>query len=422
MTEDKPDGIRWMYATLPANVVTGSLSTLISLYILSLGGGVIEVSEATIVSAAITVPAVFLWGFITDMLNQRKVFILFAYAATTLSLVLLYIANTSIGVIGVYALITFVSAATAAPINLMVMETGIKSRWPANFAALQTIAAVGTTLGLVIGFVLAWDYGLHSVIIALGVSSLISTLMALKMVTEPAHEEKRMSISQEVHSFLYRVASMPGVLIRIPNPRNLRSVFGFGGLRKLERNFVIVFYVISFIFFFGTGIFNTEYSAALNLEGLNESVVFFVIFIAMVVQAVMLHYYSKFTINSDKKAVSSASLVMRGAGYAIVGISFLFMKGTLFLVFNILFYTLASGIAYSLYYPTAYGIFFETLSQNNRGRTIGIYTAIVGLGTLAGAYVSGAASVALGFGYTFVLAALFMIIGGIMFSALPTRN
>lgn len=413
------DSTIWMYSSLPSNLAIGPLSTLIPLLIIEVGGGILEVAYAITLASAITIPAVFFWGFMTDFLNRRKVFIVFSYLFTTLLIASLFVINSVLGIIVIYSLIAFIGAATAAPMNLLVMETGNRGRWAHNFSLLQMLAGLGATIGLLASWIITGFLDLQILIIALTLSSLASTLLAAKLTVEPAHSKKRISLNDGIHSFLYRLVAVPSILVRIPNPLTIGRAFRFTGLEGAKKKFIIIFYLISFIFFFGTSMFNTEYPVALRYHGLSSSGVFFVMLFAMAIQTTVFFYYDYLTKKLSRRAVPSLSLALRGVAYFIVGIVFMAFGGGLFNLGNIIFYTIASGVAYAIYYPTAYAIFFNTISGSGKGGIIGIYTGLAGTGTFAGALVSGGSVVSYGFGATFIIAALLMLLCSYMFGRLP---
>ena len=150
---ERKGGILWMLASLPANVAAGPLSLLVTLYILELGGGALNVAYAMTLSSAITIPSVFLWGYITDLLNRRRVFIVVSYLSTALLILSLFFVKSVFAVTIIYAAVAFTWAANGAPLNLLVMENAEENRWARNFSVLQTISGAGATLGYLIAWI-----------------------------------------------------------------------------------------------------------------------------------------------------------------------------------------------------------------------------------------------------------------------------
>ncbi len=412
----------WMLSVLPANIASGPLSTLIPLYIILIGGGVMDVSYALTLSSAVSIPAVFIWGYVTDLLNKRKALIVFPYLATSALIASLLFINSVAGITLIYAVIAFVSAATGAPINLLVMENGQKQKWAHNFSLLQMLGTVGITIGYIIACVVTGVSSIGVLLVALAISSLASAFIAAKLIKEPHHiASSKLSLTDSFSSFLYRMVGIPHMLIKIPNPQNIRNVLKFRGFAGSERNFIKIFYLISFVFFFGSAIVNTEYPVSLKLNGISESAIFFLILIASGLQAVIFYYYDHFTSGKSNRVVSALSLVLRGSGYMMIGMSFIYLTGFTLYSANMLLYLLAAGIAYAIYYPTSYAIFFNTISGSRKGSALGLYSAIAGIGTLLGALASGGLIVEYGFGVTFIIAGALMLLTAYLFRVLPKR-
>ncbi len=413
--------VKWMYPYLIFSLASGPLSTLIQLYILKVGGGVLDVAYAITFASMISIPAVFFWGIATDVINKRKFFLVLAYLVTAVLIGSLVFITSIFDIILIYTLIAFIGAATAAPLELLVMETASRNKWAHNFSLLQALGAAGTVGGLMIAWVITGESNLELLILALAVASFVAAGLAAGLVTEPHIARKKSSLGWHIHSFVYRLVGLPHVLVRIPNPRDIKNAFRLGRLASAEQNFVPMFYVVSFIFFFGTSVFNTEYPVGLKLYGMSASVIFFIMLFATVVQTAIFHYYDYFARHRKRYWVASASLFLRGGMYIVIGFLFIYLTGTLFEFSNLIIYAMAAGVAYAIYYTTAYALFFNTLSGDGKGKAIGIYTAIAGIGTFTGALVSGNTVIAHGFGDTFIIAGLLMFLGSYIFESLPHR-
>ncbi|MCL4365296.1 MAG: MFS transporter [Candidatus Marsarchaeota archaeon] len=421
-TGNAKNQFRWMYPYLVFSIAAGPLTTLIQLYILRVGGGVLDVSYAITFASAITIPAVFFWGIVTDFVDKRKAFLVLAYLITAILIASLLFITSVFGIIVIYTLIAFIGAATAAPLELLVMETVQKRRWSHNFSVLQALGSAGMVAGLVMAWIITGQSDLGLLIIALAIVAFASAGLAAGLMSEPRRAHKRLSLSGRIHLFVYRLIGLPHVLVRIPNPGDLKDAFGFGRRVKVKRNFVPMFYAASFIFFFGSSIFNTEYPVGLEFFNVSSSAIFFIMLFAMIIQSIVFWYYGRFAAHRKRYWVASASLFLRGIAYVAIGMMFIYLSGLLFEFSNLIIYSIAAGMAYAVYYTTAYSLFFNTLSAKGRGTAIGIYTAIAGIGTFTGALASGNAVIAHGFGDTFIIAGLFMFLGSYIFESLPRSN
>ena len=300
------------------------------------------------------------------------------------------------------------------------MDNQDRNEWAKDFSLLQMISGVGTTVGLLVSWIVTGVSTLSMLLIVLAAFALMSALLAARLIIEPTKARMKIDIHDGIHSFMYRLIAIPNMLIRIPHPEVIKRFFRFRSLKSIERNFIIFFYVVSFIFFFGTAVFNTEYVVGLKIYGMTESTIFLIGLLGMIAQTVIFYYYGRLTKGYEETYIAVASLFGRGSSYLAMGILFLFFASSpLFYVGNFVFYMLAIGVAYALYYPASYDMLFKTLDGHKNGSAMGVYGAIAGIGTLTGTFASGIFTVDYGFGATFVIAAMLMYSCSYLFKILP---
>jgi MFS family permease len=85
---------------------------------------------------------------------------------------------------------------------------------------------------------------------------------------------------------------------------------------------------------------------------------------------------------------------------------------------NLILFPIAGGIAFALYYSASNVMVFNTLGQTNQGSTLGVYSALVGLATTLGSFVSGFTSFYFGYYTTFILAAAWLAVAAWLTSLL----
>ena len=106
--------------------------------------------------------------------------------------------------------------------------------------------------------------------------------------------------------------------------------------------------------------------------------------------------------NLTKSTVSG--LLLRSIFYGIIGLFAAVFAGFIYFAAVLILYPLASGLAFAIYYSSSSSTVFNTIGPKNRGSTLGVYSALVGVGTTAESFVSGHLSFYLGFVATFTLA------------------
>ena len=401
--KDTRGGTRWFYSQLPIDIATGPVGTLIQLYILELHGTVIDVGLAITLFNAVSIPAAVIWGYVTDRFESRKTVIVLSSVAVSANLILLPLAKSISGAALIYALFSLVSSASATPANLLIMETQRKSRWASAFAKFSMVASVGTTLGLLLG--IAWSNFLpiSLLVLPLSVLSLASALLSVVMIKQPPFSFEREFIVLQRRSLQQRLLAIPLVFLRLPNIVDFKSVFK--GLRSALTRQLPLLYLSIFVFYLASGLFNTSFVPSLRAAGLSNSEVFLVSMLAMVAQTASFLFAGPYVEKRDLRKSAVGGLLVRSACYAGIGALAGFASGLSYLGGTLVLYPIAGGLAFAIYYTSSNTMIFNTLGAKNQGSRLGVYSALVGVGTMMGSFISGYVSFYFGFLATFVLAA-----------------
>lgn len=412
--------LNWIYTTIFANISMGPLSTIVVLYILASGGGVIEAAYAITAGTAITIPASYIWGKISDLYQRRKAQIIVSYIGLAGPLLALFFINNVLDIILMYALYSFFITANASPLNLLVMETSSKDAWSRVFSKLQLAAAVGGTVGYAFAFVVTDIISLKFLILILFFISLISIITSAIFVPEPAKKIDEAIFVTESSAFLSRMLTNSIVFIKTTNVNIIKIIKSFK-FRNLMHSNLSKLYCAIFVFFVGSGLFNTVYPAGLEKNGLSESTIFLIIFIAMIVQTITFYYLGSTPHNIATSHGLYSALFLRTGAYVMIGIIFFFSRNLIFYS-NLIFYPLASGVGYSIFYTASSVLVFHAIGENGRGMALGVYNAIIGIGYLIGALFSGYVSYYIGFWFTFILAGIIVMSSYFLFSLIDFRR
>lgn len=408
---DKPRRLAWVYSTLPIALATGPLSTLVTLYLIQLNGltlGTIYASLAAAVYNGVGIPAAIFWGFATDRVHRRRLMVLSSYALIGLILVSFYFDQTTAGTIARYSVISFVSVASATPLNLLIMETETKNRWAEAFARLSMVSSVGTVIGLVLGTV--WTDVLPKqltlLFIPLGLFGLASAGLVVIMITEPTFIFERETVALRKPSFFSRLLTNPVFFLNIPRASDFRRVFR--GLRSSMTSYVPLFYISTILFYFSSGLFNTVFVPAMQKHLLSDNEIFSVILAGMVTQTLAFQLAGKYISERPLMTTSIQGLLLRGWCYVLMGAAVLFFAGNTFFAEALILYSLASGLAFAFYYTSSNTMMFNTVQGKNAGSALGVYSAVVGIAGTVGALLSGFVSIYMGFYTTFVVAGILL--------------
>ncbi len=413
-------GARWFYSQLPVDVATGPVSTLIQLYILELHGTVIDVGIVITLFNAVSIPAAVIWGYVTDRFQSRRTILALSCVAISANLIVLPLAKSISGVALIYALFSLVSSASATPANLLIMETQRKSRWASAFARFSMVSSVGTTSGLLLG--IAWSSFLPISLLVLPLSalSLASAVLSVVMIREPAVSFEREFIVLQRRSLQQRLLAIPLVFLRLPSLVDFKSVFK--GLRNTLTRQLPLLYLSIFVFYVASGLFNTSFIPSLRAAGLSASEVFLVVMVANFAQTASFYFAGPYVEKRDLRKAAVAGLVTRLACYAGIGVLVGFTRGLSYLGGTLVLYPIAGGLAYAIYYTSSNTMIFNTLGAKNQGSRLGVYSALVGVATMVGSFVSGYISFYFGFLATFVVAASLLAGCAFLVPAVPSSH
>jgi MFS family permease len=111
-------------------------------------------------------------------------------------------------------------------------------------------------------------------------------------------------------------------------------------------------------------------------------------------------------------------LLLRALSYVAIGTAVFYFVGLPYLAVNLIFYPIGAGFAYASYYAASNLMVFNTLGHSNQGSLLGVYSALVGMATMAGSFLSGLISFYIGYGAAFIAASLWLGLAAILTSVL----
>ncbi len=358
----------WVYSVFPVSLATGSLGTLVQLYLIEQNGvqlGTLYVSIAVAIFNGVGIPASIFWGFATDRLHRRRVIVATSYAAMALVLVSFYLDKSTAGTILTYSIFSFVSAASATPLNLLIMETERKSRWPGAFAKLSMMSSVGNVAGLLLSTFWVEAFPLLMLSIPLGAFSLASAAIAVITIREPAFVLEQETIVLRKPSFFSRLLAFPVIFLTIPKASDFRRAFR--GLRSGLNSHLPLFYISIVLFYLSSGLFNTSFVPAMSSYGIPEGGIFAVILAGMVVQTLAFQFAGRYIEERPLVMSTVQGLLLRGFCYGGIGAAALLSPDWRFLLPVAALYPVGAGLAFAFYYTSSNTMMFNTVQKKKPG-------------------------------------------------------
>ncbi len=236
------------------------------------------------------------------------------------------------------------------------------------------------------------------------------------MIKEPVTVFERSMIVMVRQSFYQRLLALPLLFLKIPTLIDFRRVFR-GVKFGLTREPALIYLSIGG-FYFASGLFNTSLVPSLFAARVSNSEVFSVLLVGMVVQVFAFNYIGKRIQETGIRRTAVQGLVLRALSYTGFAIAVLYLAGLPYLGAALFFYPLGAGIAYAYYYAASTVMVFNTLGRTNQGSALGVYSAVVGMATMVGSFISGLISFYVGYYATYIAAALWLGLAASLSSAI----
>jgi MFS family permease len=421
----------WFMAYLPLSLSDGLSSPLIPLVALLLFHTNALGVTVVIAGAALSeVPFTVLWGNLSDRVRHRKYFLVASFAAGGALLVLMALA-TNLSTFFVLNVFEGLASSASAPVGTMLLlETRSKRWWPRDLGFFGVISGLGTVLGLAVGVLwfaflpglaVGGSVAVEAMRFLLGLSGVLSLLaagLAVLWVEEPQSQiarEETLLVVRRTTSVVERLRRTRRRLVYI-----LELARGSEeGIPRGEYAFLAALFVMSvgFQVFYGPFPVYLVHGAGLTEEGV------FLVYLASAVASTALFYHSGLAVEvTNPKGVFIGSLLVR----ALLLVGFLevarvFTDPSWQLTASLAGLNAAMGITWA-FLSTASTLFLLRLVRGPaRGKALGWYNAIAGMGGLAGTLLGGGFYVLYGSMDTFLLAMVAVVVGALILVPIAYR-
>jgi MFS family permease len=276
------------------------------------------------------------------------------------------------------------------------------------------VSVTGVTVGLL--FSLTWSIflPLNYMVIALAILSSFSAILAFMVIKEPSVAFEQQVITMTKTSFFHRLQQVPLMFLRIPKLSDFKRVFRTVHYDLTQQ--IPLLYLSIFAFYVASGLFNTSFVPSLQANSISSMFILLVTTVTYVAQIISFRYAGPYVEKLSPKKAAVGGLILRSTMFGLLGVSALLLSGTGFLVTILIFYPVAAGLAFSIYYTSSNTMVFNTLGRSNQGSMLGVYSAIVGIATMSGSLASGFTSFYLGYHVTFIMAAGWLAISAVLLS------
>ncbi len=389
----------WRLGFFFHEIAFGLLSVFIPLYVITLGGTLVDIGIMTSVALLAAIPASLFWGYICDRTKRYKPYILLSFISIAI-LLYFFTLTTSVSLfIILYAVMSALHAAHESPKNVLIAEHYSREDWEKSYAFYEGFTEIGGLLGLLLGFLVsALGFNSNSILLLCSGLNVTAFILSILLVADPMiiFERKLVSIEKKITSTSERVWAASKVLDGIPLREKLKSesflAFGIG---------LLLFSLASSIFFTPLPIFFSQQLAL-------PTGMVFVVYMLNSGGAVAGYFFAGRSTRAEEKTRVRRTVLLRGA------LVFLLVALIQFAVYPTVaaaVILILMGFAYALYYVFTLSLSMELIPA---GRT-GLFDVLIGVGGACGSFLGPFLAQMFGFLPQFLIASAIFIIAYAVF-------
>jgi len=410
--EKKPSREAWVLTLLPLNAGVQGFSTMVPLYILSLGGSVVDVALITTLYNFVLIPSSIFWGRMTDRLARRRFFFVVTCTGCTVIFALMFLIPDLRALAVLYAALGFVVGANSASTNLLVMETSEKKSWISSFSRLNLVANVGSIIGLAVGFVWTSTLPLGAFLLFCGGATGVAILLSYLRISEPVVTLETAHLSFHPSGYFSRIYHGMSIVVGhlVISPPSTKEVLrALRATRAGAMTGRALLFMSTFLFTTASALLNTSFTPFLSESAVTDNQIFAVSLINVAIQTGVYRWVGDLINRFGGVRIGSYAVMLRAALYIVFAVAALAYRGTPLFVVASVFYGLI-GVVYAFWNSATSVTLMSNLGQARQGNLLGGYAALSALGTVTGSLFTGYISYYQGYSTTFATAAAVMLV------------
>lgn len=391
-----------------SSMASGITNPMIPLFVVVyLHSNVFFVGLASAVSSAASVPALILWGDLSDAVSKRKIFVLIGFFGAFVSFLPIVFVHSIYQYLAI--LITFqVLAMASVPVStIMLLEQNDRSVWPQIISKFSMVSGIGSVLGLGLGTALITFYyspsDLPYVYIVSSAVYLIAGIMALRFIHEPRRILNRNAIQANTFRIIERPRYFPVAVI------HYLRLNGKNNGHRLDRNLVLFIAMTAFLMF-GFQIFFVPYPVMVIDFGANNTLIFLMYMFNSAFSTVSFIFSGRIVNRIGGKTSLFLAVTTRIMVFGLSSLIPNISSRDLAIISAVSIYSFLGGI-WSIISVSQTNYVSKNATQQTRGKAIGLYNSLLGVGQIFGGLVSGEVTTLFGYSIDYIMAAAVITIG-----------
>lgn len=183
----------------------GLLSVFLPLYVIAIGGSLVEVGILAAAALFLAIPASFFWGYMSDRTRHYRRYILLSFFGSAVLLYLFGLTSNVWSLILLYSLMSVIHVAHEVPKNILIAEYYSRMDWERSYASYEGLTETGWLIGLVLGLFTYLSGFSGSILIVCSFLNLVAFGLSAVMVADPllVFERSLVSIEKSLN-FVYQ--------------------------------------------------------------------------------------------------------------------------------------------------------------------------------------------------------------------------
>ena len=403
-----------MFFVLPASITAEGLHIVIPLYVLFLGGNVVDVGIVIGLHYALSAIGAVFWGKVIDKYHVKRAILFICFSAITIcSIGLFFTINLNLVFI-ISSVAGFFIIGKNPVTQVLVMESVSNNQWSKLFTQISIITSLGSLSAFLVGSI--WDtfFDLRPYFLFCAMISVIATVLSIWVGSKSIIERHTIvhSIHGIRHIFDHTRLNFQFIFTKIPHPHDFKPIISIFQ-RKMSHEIGILF-LTNFLFYFGSNIYFTAFIPFLKKFDFTNSEVFLVYMIQTLVLLTIFFFVPRLISMLTEERATQISYLPRVLGVIIAASLIPSMTGVNSLVTAMISSCLMVS-AFSIFSVSNSIIIFKAIPKGFEGTYLGVNSFMTGVGIFLGALTAGYVSNAVSYSAAFAIAVGIILSSLVMF-------
>ena len=404
-----------MFFVLPASITAEGLHIVIPLYVLFLGGSVVDVGIVIGFHYALSAIGAVFWGKVIDKFHVKRTLLIICFSAITICSIGLFFTSDLNIVFVISSVAGFFIIGKNPVTQVLVMESVPNNQWSRLFTQISIITSLGSLTAFLVGSI--WDtfFDLRPYFLFCAIVSAAATILSIGVSSKSTIERHTIvhSIHGIRHIFDHHRLNFQFIFTKIPHLHDFKPIISIFQ-RKMSHEIGILF-LTNFLFYFGSNIFFTAFIPFLKKFEFTNSEVFLVYMVQTMVLFTIFFFVPRLISLLTEERATQISYLPRVLGIIIAASLIPTMTGTNSLLMAMISSCLMVS-AFSIFSVSNSIILFKSIPKGFEGTYLGVNSFMTGVGIFLGALTAGYVSNAISYSAAFAVAVSIILSSLVMFT------